>query len=116
MNDFKKEMISENCLTTVVISSQRAGHAKQALDRIIELANKSGRIITFTKIFDNLYLSKYHFSGRERRNRADEKNGSFHQFVLKSNYSLEDLEIILNPINFPDYGYYSNLNIIDVSL
>jgi len=101
-------------LTTVVISSKRAGHCMQALARIQELAKASGRIIAFTKLYDDVYLDRF---GKFPKGISPNKgSGRFHQFVLKSNYTLEELKVILDPLNFPDYSYYSELSIVPISL
>jgi len=97
-----------------VISSKRAGHCMQALDRIQELAKASGRILAFTKLYDDVYLDRFgKFPKGISPNRG---SGRFHQFTLKSNYTLDELNRILDPLNFPEYSNHSQLTMVDISL
>jgi len=101
-------------LTTVVISSKRAGHCMQALDRIQELAKASGRILAFTKLYDDVYLDR--FGKFPKGISPNRDSGRFHQFILKSNYTLDELSVVLDPLNFPEYSYYSQLSIVRIGI
>jgi hypothetical protein len=85
-----------------------------ALERIQELAKRSGRILSYTKMYDDVYLDR--FANYDKGVSPNRNSGRFHQFVLKSNYSLEELTSILDGVNFPEYSYYSDLTITDISL
>ena len=90
--------------TTVSISSDRAGYCEDALKRILALSDEYEREIVWTKLYDNVYLG------------TNTKNSRYHQVIIKSEYSFEEIERILDPINFPHYNYYATLNIVNISI
>ena len=92
----------------LVISSTRAGYCSMALDRLVELSRRSNVKISYTKMYDDVHID------RLREQPSGIRNGNFHRFVLSSSWTLEQIKVILDPINFPEYNYYSEITITEL--
>jgi len=100
---------SENVeIIDLVISSTRAGYCLMVLDRIVELSKRSNMKISYTKMYDDVHID------RPREQPSGIRNGNFHRFVLSSSWTLEQITTILDPINFPEYSYYSEIKITEL--
>ena len=101
-------------LTTVVVSDRRVGKNMGNLARVKELAKRSGRIISYTILYDDIFLDR--FGSFPKGVSPNRNSGRHHQFILKSNYSIEELEIMFDRVNCPEYDWTEDTVIKDISL